>query len=198
MKSKREEYMIKKEILLDSDKRKGKRKKEYIYSKTRNGKDFNLKPYNNMKIRIDIPNVDRYYSIQSTMTCWITIQPDVQQKELDNYLFLLRKRIRNKIREWQQEYFRQESIVIIDTADLPITRRTQCQYLTIEITHFIMDKMIYNKNEIQNLLWPFLKEIIDVHLCIDDVFTIIRNKKMEARKNIIARNRNERRENERI
>jgi hypothetical protein len=152
------------------------------YKYSRAGKGVNLKPYNNIKISFDVPNVKRYFSVQSRMNCWICVNPEINQKEMEFHIFKTKKKIKDKIREWNTGYFKPESIVAIDTTKLVESRKVDHQFLNIDITHFVKDKNEYEKNVVVYLLEPFLREIIDEYIiCTDDIYEII-NKKSKARK----------------
>lgn len=162
--------------------------------KDRNCRGFWLESYNKCRIRVEVPNVHTFNSIQTDINCWISMNGEVEQSELDKTMYLLRKRVKDYLRNNTMNYFKPMNIVAIDTAELSTVRRDY-QYFSLEMTSFVLDKIDYDKNTVMQISKILAEEVIDI---IEDqqTFRIIRNEKMENRKDKIAKTRNARTESQ--
>jgi len=148
------------------------KKTNWIYPCQKLAKTFWLPRYQNVQQQIHIANIRRFFTVQTTLSMWITIN-DVNQHELDKTTAILKKRIKDKIRNTGLAFFKKESIVDVHTGK--ITRRNY-QYLTVEITHFVTTGMIYDKENVVAITQPFYLDVIDNELMRIEEWTIIKKK----------------------
>jgi hypothetical protein len=156
-------------------------RKDWFYPDEKLGRGFWLEEYNMLKIFCYVPNVHKYNSVQVELTGWISMFPEVEQHELDTKISIIKKRVRNKVRTWEQNYFRKECIAAITTAVLSTTRRDY-QYFNFDLTYFVNPQMIFDKPTVSRLIEPQIHQIIDeIFIEGNDVFFLVRNEKMQAR-----------------
>lgn len=168
------------------------------YPANKLGKGFWMEEYENLKLHCDVPNADRFNTVQMEVTGWLSINPEAEQHDLDKMTSKIKKRIKDKIRDWKQQFFLPSAIVIFETGSITYQRRDY-QFFTVEVTHFVKPKMTYDKQTLIRLLYPFYIEIIDNYIIDDnDIFKIVRNHKMDNRASKSNRTRGERRESQRV
>lgn len=146
------------------------RKTNWIYPDQKLARTYSLPKYMNVRQQVHIPNVKRFFTVQTDLTMWITLT-DVNQHELDRTIGILKKNIKDLVRNTNWSFFKKESIVDIQTGR--ITKRNY-QYLTVEITNFVIDNLEYDKQNIIAITQPFYKDVIDNYLMKTSAWTIIK------------------------
>ena len=163
--------------------------KHWHYPEDKVGKCFWMEQYKDTKQHVTIINTESLKTIQVTLTCWITLDNDVSQHELEMQMFYIKYNTKQLLRNWVNPYFRKESIISIDTMMNAKTKR-EYQYFSIDIVHYVKPNMLYDKMTISQLLTPIYQEIVDNILIENNhCFQITRSKKMDGRAAVAKENK---------
>lgn len=173
--------MTVKDGLPDKRKAKGVQRKQ-AFPKDKLGKYIQLDDFYDIKTELYIPDAENFKTVQASLTGWIHVESDMTTEILDRVLYLCQKRIKDLIRNWQQQMFHQQSIVVFKTADKPKRNIRESQYLTLDLVLFVKPLMIFDRHSITAMVEPFIKNVIENHIMGHQEFEITRNLKMEARK----------------
>jgi len=114
------------------------------------------------------------------MTMWIKPQPGLTTNSIENSLYLIKKKIKEKIRNLKIPIFRQESIVEFRTGNSS-HRVAEIGYLEVDIVFYVIPFTIYDKPIIKKFVEVFSAEVIDDYLLTSEEFQITRNLKIEGR-----------------
>jgi hypothetical protein len=170
--------MTKENGLPDNRKIKRKRKKQTT-AKDKNGRCINLGSYNNCTIKIHVPNIQRFFTTQLTISMWIKPLEDVDQHSFEHQLNIIKRKIKDIIRLNGFKYFKKESIVVLKTTQVE-NRTAENQYLTLEIV-FYMNDMIFERRTIERIIEPFAHQCIDELILTSKYFEVKRNMKKESK-----------------
>ena len=167
----------------------GKKKQDsWIYPLHKTGRSFSIREFENIKIKIDVPDINTFKTVQVELNGWIEMDTDYEPYEVERQIFYQKYSIKQLIRNWKQPLFKKESIIIVDTRLIP-TRKSY-QFYSMEVTHYVQPKMVYDKETIIHLLQPFYHNLIeDVFICNNILFKITRSSIMDNRKNVAKENK---------
>jgi hypothetical protein len=147
------------------------------------GKGFHLGKYNDVEINISIPNFHTFKTIQVDLTCWIKPIDDINAHEFEISQAILKKRIKEFIRNVRIPILQKESIVCIKCGVID-NKLSELKYLSTDIVLYVKQPAEFNKNTVLSLVNPIAHEIIEKFLPDQQTFEITRNLKMEARSKI--------------
>ena len=165
-----------------------KKQPSWRYPDEKNARGFWLKEFENIKIKIDVPNILTFKTVQVELNGWIEMDTDYEPYEVERQIFYQKYSIKQLIRNWKQPLFKKESIIVVDTRLIP-TRKSY-QFYSMEVTHYVQPKMVYDKETIIHLLQPFYHNLIeDVFICNNILFKITRSSVMDNRKNVAKENK---------
>jgi hypothetical protein len=154
---------------------------ERNYHRDKIGKGFNLERYNDISVSAYVPNYHTFKSVQIRLTFWIKIVEGTTEYEFSRMQSIIKKRIRNNIRDWQQPMFLKESIVAFNVGNAD-NIAAEFQYFLVDIVLYVKPSMEFHSTSIRMLVEPFIQAIIDEHFYSqEDLFSIHRNLKMENR-----------------
>lgn len=145
------------------------------------GKNIPIDEYQDMKVELYIPHCVRFNTIQISILGWIKLNPDITSNKLDFILYLIERKIKDKIRFWNNPFFRKESIVTFKTADFSKSNTKSTQYLDCDVVLFVMPGMIFDRLSIKAMMEPFVYNIIDDYLLTSDYFEVTRNANIDNR-----------------
>ena len=165
-----------------------KKQASWVYPEEKNGRSFWLKEFEDIKIHIDVININSFKTVQVDLTGWITMCKDFQLHEIERNIFYQKYAIKQLIRNWNQPLFKKESIILVDTR-LAQTKKEH-QFFSVEITHYVRPQMEYDKQTIINIIEPFYHNMIeDVFINQNILFKITRSEVMDKRKDVMKENK---------
>lgn len=136
------------------------------------GRDIKLPTYHNVKNKIIIANINEPKTTQIELGGWVTVDPDMEQEEINKEIIRAKRRIQNRIRQLANEtlLFQKESIVDIKTGQKPVgTKIKKYQFMLIQLVLF--NKIItYDKQLTKTVIQPFIRDLIDMDINDERVF----------------------------